>query len=48
MNQIHIDRNKIAEFCEQHHIRKLLLFGSVLKQGFRPDSDVCDHRRESS
>ncbi|MCX6339355.1 MAG: nucleotidyltransferase domain-containing protein [Candidatus Aureabacteria bacterium] len=30
----------MAEFCKHHHIRKLSLFGSVLEQGFRPDSDV--------
>ena len=38
--QMRIDRKKIAEFCRHHHIRKLSLFGSVLEQGFRPDSDV--------
>lgn len=27
-------------FCDRHHIRKLSLFGSVLRQDFRPDSDV--------
>jgi len=31
---------KIADFCRQHHIRKLSLFGSVLRDDFRPDSDV--------
>jgi predicted nucleotidyltransferase len=30
----------IAEFCRKHHIRKLALFGSVLRDDFRPDSDV--------
>jgi hypothetical protein len=30
----------IAEFCKRHHIRKLALFGSVLREDFRPDSDV--------
>ncbi len=38
--RIYIDRNKIAEFCRRHHIRKLALFGSVLRDDFRPDSDV--------
>lgn len=33
-------RQRIAEFCERHHIRKLALFGSVLREDFRPDSDV--------
>src|SRR5919108_5415098 len=37
---IPIPREKIAEFCRRHHIRKLALFGSVLRDDFRPDSDV--------
>ena len=37
---IAIDRSKIAEFCQRHRIRKLSLFGSVLRDDFRPDSDV--------
>lgn len=35
-----MDRKKIADFCRRHHIRKLSLFGSVLRNDFRPDSDV--------
>lgn len=31
---------KIAELCRRHHIRRLSLFGSVLRDDFRPDSDV--------
>jgi predicted nucleotidyltransferase len=31
---------KIAAFCRRHHIRKLSLFGSVLRDDFRPDSDI--------
>jgi predicted nucleotidyltransferase len=38
--RIHIDREQIAAFCRKHHIRKLSLFGSVLRDDFRPDSDV--------
>jgi predicted nucleotidyltransferase len=30
----------LAEFCQRHHIRRLSLFGSVLREDFRPDSDV--------
>ena len=37
---IPIDRERIADFCRRHHIRKLALFGSVLRDDFRPDSDV--------
>ncbi len=35
-----IDRKKIAAFCEKHHIRRLALFGSALRDDFRPESDV--------
>ena len=38
--RIAVDRNQIAEFCRRHHIRKLSLYGSVLRDDFRPDSDV--------
>ncbi len=30
----------LAEFCRCHHIKKLALFGSVLRADFRPDSDI--------
>jgi hypothetical protein len=33
-------RSEIAAFCRRHAIRKLSLFGSVLRDDFRPDSDV--------
>ncbi|OHB86314.1 MAG: nucleotidyltransferase [Planctomycetes bacterium RBG_16_64_12] len=33
-------RDQIADFCRRHHIRKLSLFGSVLRDDFRPDSDI--------
>jgi hypothetical protein len=37
---IAIDRPKIADFCRRCHIRKLALFGSVLRPDFGPESDV--------
>jgi predicted nucleotidyltransferase len=40
MASIIIDREKISDFCRRHHIRKLALFGSVLREDFRPGSDV--------
>ncbi len=42
MKRIKIDvpTNKVAEFCRYHHIRRLAFFGSVLREDFRPDSDV--------
>jgi predicted nucleotidyltransferase len=38
--RIEIPHAEIAAFCHRHHIRKLALFGSVLRDDFRPDSDV--------
>ncbi|MBI3611090.1 MAG: nucleotidyltransferase family protein [Nitrospirae bacterium] len=38
--KIDIPKEKIAVFCRKHHIRKLALFGSVLRKDFRPGSDV--------
>lgn len=35
-----LDRAQIADFGRRHHIRRLALFGSVLRDDFRPDSDV--------
>jgi predicted nucleotidyltransferase len=40
IKNIHVPQKKIAEFCERHHIRRLAFFGSVLRDDFRPDSDV--------
>jgi len=37
---IQVDHERIAEFCRKHHIAKLAFFGSVLREDFRPDSDV--------
>lgn len=33
-------RDEIAEFCRRYRIRKLSLYGSVLRDDFRPESDV--------
>ncbi len=38
--RIDIPRERIAEFCRKHRVRKLSLFGSALREDFRPDSDV--------
>jgi predicted nucleotidyltransferase len=37
---IPIPREALAEFCRRNHIRRLALFGSVLRDDFRPESDV--------
>jgi len=38
--KIPIDRDRIAEFCREHHIKELSFFGSVLRDDFTPESDV--------
>jgi predicted nucleotidyltransferase len=41
MNQgIEIPHEKIAEFCRRWRIEELSIFGSALRDDFRPDSDV--------
>jgi len=38
--RIKIPRDRVAEFCRRHHIRRLALFGSVLRDDFQPSSDL--------
>ena len=38
--RIQVNRERVAQFCQRHRIRKLAVFGSVLRDDFRPDSDV--------
>jgi predicted nucleotidyltransferase len=40
IGNIRVTKDKIAEFCQRHSIRKLAFFGSVLRDDFRPGSDV--------
>ena len=35
-----IPKAKLAEFCRRWNISELALFGSALREDFRPDSDV--------
>lgn len=35
-----IDKSRIADFCRRHHTTRLEIFGSALRDDFRPDSDV--------
>ncbi len=37
---ISIPKDRIAEFCKRNQVRRLSLFGSVLREDFGPDSDV--------
>ena len=38
--RIEIPRERIADFCRRHHVRRLALFGSVLRDDFTPSSDI--------
>ena len=39
-SQIDIPQKEIVGLCQRNHIRKLALFGSVLRDDFRSGSDV--------
>jgi predicted nucleotidyltransferase len=38
--KIEITNDKIAQFCRDWQIKELSIFGSALREDFRPDSDV--------
>ena len=38
--RIDIPKERIADFCRRWKITELALFGSVLRDDFRPDSDI--------
>ena len=40
MARIDLDQTAVEAFCRKHGLRKLSLFGSVLRDDFRPDSDI--------
>ena len=35
-----ITESQLAEFCRKHHIQRMSVFGSVLREDFGPESDV--------
>jgi predicted nucleotidyltransferase len=37
---INISKDQMAAFCRRYRVRRLAIFGSVLREDFRPDSDV--------
>ena len=37
---LHIPLEELARFCRQYQVRELALFGSMLRQEHRPESDV--------
>jgi uncharacterized protein len=38
--KVSFDRQKVAELCRRYGVSELALFGSVLRDDFRTDSDV--------
>ena len=38
--RIPVHSRQISGICRRYHVRRLALFGSVLRDDFRPDSDV--------
>ena len=38
--EIHLTKEQIAAYCKRHHIAKLAVFGSALRDDFTPQSDV--------
>lgn len=39
-HRLDTDKKEIETFCRRHHIRRLALFGSVLRADFGPESDI--------
>lgn len=40
MNLLEIYADEIRELCRKHKVKKLSAFGSIIKGGFRQDSDI--------
>jgi len=40
LNGVEIPDERLAAFCRKNQIRELSLFGSALREDFRPDSDI--------
>jgi uncharacterized protein len=38
--KIEIPEKKIIDFCKHYQVKRMALFGSVLRDDFRPDSDI--------
>ena len=39
-HEVEIPGEQLAALCQRHRIRRLALFGSILRDDFRPESDV--------
>lgn len=40
INGIEFPQDRLADFCRRHGVKRLSVFGSVLREDFGPDSDV--------
>lgn len=40
LQRLTIPKEKIADFCRRRKITEFALFGSVLRENFRPESDI--------
>jgi len=38
--QFSVSREDVASFCRKHHVRRLALYGSVVRDDFGPQSDI--------
>ena len=38
--RINLTKEQIMEFCQRNHIKRFAFFGSILRDDFRPDSDI--------
>ena len=38
--RMEVDQERLAEFCRKYRVREMAFYGSVLRDDFRPDSDV--------
>ncbi len=39
-HSIDVSHDELTAYCQRHHVLKLALFGSVLRNDFREDSDI--------
>ena len=40
LHDVNIPEDRIAELCRRYGVRRLWLFGSILREDFRPGSDI--------
>jgi predicted nucleotidyltransferase len=40
LDRLRVSPEKIADFCSRWQVTELALFGSILRDDFRPDSDI--------